>query len=72
VELAHFERIEHGLKNFDLVFVFKDYKKTPVHVNSIPMQQLENVKEWIEYFFSFLFPFHLFLFHKQFQNNFFF
>jgi len=47
VEFAHFERIEHGLKNFDLVFVFKDYKKPPVHVSTISMQQLENIKDWL-------------------------
>ena len=47
VELVYFERIEHGLKNFDMVFLFKDYKKTPAHVNTIPMQQFENIKDWL-------------------------
>ena len=48
IEIAHLERVQFGLKNFDLVFVFKDFKKSPVHVNSIPMKQLDNVKEWLD------------------------
>lgn len=30
VEVAHLERVQYGLKNFDLVFVLKDFKKTPI------------------------------------------
>ncbi|PLW13790.1 hypothetical protein PCANC_19533 [Puccinia coronata f. sp. avenae] len=48
VEVAHLERIQYGLKNFDLVFVFKDFTKTPIHINTIPSGQIENVKEWID------------------------
>lgn len=48
VEVAHLERVSHGLKNFDLVFVFSDFKKAPAHYNTIPMKQLDNVKEWLE------------------------
>ena len=48
VEIAHLERVQFGLKNFDLVFVFKDFKRPVVHINSIPMNQLDNVKEWLE------------------------
>lgn len=48
VEVAHLERIQYGLKNFDLVFVFKDFTKPPIHINTIPSGQLENVKEWID------------------------
>ena len=51
VEIAHLERVQFGLKNFDLVFVFKDFKRPVVHVNSIPVSQLESVKEWLEYLF---------------------
>lgn len=32
VEVAHLERIQYGLKNFDLVFVFRDFTKAPVHM----------------------------------------
>ncbi|KAI9144721.1 FACT complex component Spt16 [Paraphysoderma sedebokerense] len=48
VEVVHLERITFGLKNFDMVFVFKDFTKPPVHINSIPMTQLENVKDWLD------------------------
>jgi nucleosome binding factor SPN SPT16 subunit len=37
-----------GLKNFDLVFVFKDFTKPVVHINTIPSKQLENIKEWLD------------------------
>ena len=39
---------QFGLKNFDLVFVFKDYSKPVQHINSIPMNQLENIKDWLD------------------------
>ncbi|ORX99261.1 SPT16-domain-containing protein [Basidiobolus meristosporus CBS 931.73] len=48
IELAHLERVQFGLKNFDLVFVFKDYSRQPFHINTIPMTQLDNVKEWLD------------------------
>ncbi|KAK4934442.1 FACT complex subunit spt16, partial [Elasticomyces elasticus] len=48
IEIAHLERIQFGLKNFDMVFVYKDYTRTPIHVNTIPTDQLERVKEWLD------------------------
>ncbi|KAJ1922840.1 FACT complex subunit spt16 [Tieghemiomyces parasiticus] len=48
VEIAHLERVQFGLKNFDLVFVYKDFSKPPVHINTIPMAQLDHVKEWLD------------------------
>lgn len=56
IEIAHLERISFGLKNFDMVFVFKDFSKAPVHVNTIPMSSLDNVKEWLEYVQSLSMP----------------
>ena len=47
VEIAHLERVQFGLKNFDLVFVFKDFAKPVVHINTIPMELLEDVKNWL-------------------------
>ncbi|KAI5965899.1 SPT16 [Candida pseudojiufengensis] len=47
VEIAHLERVQFGLKNFDLVFVFKDFNKPVVHINTIPMELLEDVKSWL-------------------------
>lgn len=47
VELVHFERVQFHLKNFDMVFVFKDYKRKVEHVNAIPMTSLDSVKDWL-------------------------
>ncbi|KAI4145361.1 MAG: hypothetical protein L6R39_003823 [Caloplaca ligustica] len=48
IEVAHLERVQFGLKNFDMVFVFKDYHRPPVHINTIPVESLEPVKEWLD------------------------
>ncbi|KAF7278316.1 hypothetical protein GWI33_008533 [Rhynchophorus ferrugineus] len=47
VELVHFERVQFHLKNFDMVFVFKDYHRKTSMVNAIPMNLLDHVKEWL-------------------------
>ncbi|GEQ72203.1 hypothetical protein JCM33374_g5890 [Metschnikowia sp. JCM 33374] len=47
IEIAHLERVQFGLKNFDLVFVFKDFSKPVVHINTIPMELLEDIKNWL-------------------------
>ncbi|GAA6024570.1 hypothetical protein JCM11491_002703 [Sporobolomyces phaffii] len=48
IEIAHLERVQYGLKNFDLVFVFQDFTRAPIHINTIPMNQLDSVKEWLD------------------------
>jgi nucleosome binding factor SPN SPT16 subunit len=48
IEIAHLERVQFGLKNFDMVFVFKDFTRTPYHINTIPVEFLEPVKEWLD------------------------
>ncbi|KAM0787049.1 hypothetical protein ACM66B_006314 [Microbotryomycetes sp. NB124-2] len=48
IEIAHLERVQYGLKNFDMVFVFQDFARTPIHINTIPMNQLDTVKEWLD------------------------
>ncbi|KAG0317731.1 FACT complex subunit spt16 [Dissophora globulifera] len=48
VEIVHLERVQFGLKNFDMVFTFKDYFQAPIHINTIPMSQLDNVKDWLD------------------------
>jgi len=48
IEVAHFERVVYGLKNFDLVLVLKDFSQKPVHVNSINMDQLDSLKTWLD------------------------
>ena len=47
IEIAHLERVQFGLKNFDMVFVFKDYHRPPSHINTIPVESLESVKDWL-------------------------
>ena len=48
IEAAHLERVQFGLKNFDMVFVFKDFTRAPYHVNTIPVESLEDVKEFLD------------------------
>lgn len=48
IELAYLERVQFHLKNFDIVFIFRDLRRSPIHINSIPMKQLESVKEWLD------------------------
>ena len=35
------------MKNFDMVFIFKDYSKKISMVTAIPMTMLDHVKEWL-------------------------
>lgn len=48
IEVAHLERVQFGLKNFDLVFVFKDFGRPPYHINTIPVESLEDVKDFLD------------------------
>ncbi|KAG8964979.1 FACT complex subunit spt16 [Tulasnella sp. 419] len=48
IEIASLERVQFSLKQFDMVFIFKDFSRTPLHINSIPSTQLDNVKEWLD------------------------
>lgn len=48
IEIAHLERVQFGLKNFDMVFIFKDFSRAPYHINTIPVESLESVKEWLD------------------------
>jgi nucleosome binding factor SPN SPT16 subunit len=47
VELVHFERVQFHMRNFDMVFVFKDYKKKVATVTAIPMTQLDSIRDWL-------------------------
>lgn len=48
IEVVHLERVQFGLKHFDMVFIFNDFSKPPVHVNSVPMESLDDVKDWLD------------------------
>ncbi|KAF8078147.1 FACT complex subunit SPT16 [Lyophyllum atratum] len=48
IEIASLERVQYSLKQFDLVFIFKDFTKTPLHINSIQSTQMDDVKNWLD------------------------
>jgi len=48
IEIASLERVQYGLKQFDLVFIFKDFTKAPLHINSIQSSQMDDVKNWLD------------------------
>ncbi len=54
IEIASLERVQYGLKQFDLVFIFKDFTKPPLHINSIQSSQMDDVKNWLEWVYLFL------------------
>eukprot|EP00917_Polyrhabdina_sp_WS-2016_P018043 GHVP01038987.1.p1 GENE.GHVP01038987.1~~GHVP01038987.1.p1 ORF type:complete len:919 (-),score=205.35 GHVP01038987.1:2500-4962(-) len=47
VEVVSFERVMHGLRSLEIVFVFKDLHKLPVAVSGVPTTSLDNVKKWL-------------------------
>ncbi|KIL69574.1 hypothetical protein M378DRAFT_7423 [Amanita muscaria Koide BX008] len=48
IEIASLERVQYGLRQFDLVLIFKDFTKPPLHINSIPSAQMDDVKNWLD------------------------
>ena len=48
IEVVHLERVQFGLKNFDMVLVLRDFNKSPVHINTIPVESLDPVKDWLD------------------------
>lgn len=49
IELVHFERVHFQLKNFDMVFIAKDYLKKTQTITAIPMAELDPIKNWLKY-----------------------
>ena len=48
IEVAHFERVVYGLKNFDMVLVMKDFNVKPVLVSAINIEHLDSLKSWLD------------------------
>lgn len=47
IEVVHLERVQFGLRQFDMVIIYKDFSRPVTHINSIPMSQLDSVKDWL-------------------------
>ena len=47
IDIVYFERVSFGLRNFDMVFVYKDYSRAPARVSSIPTDTLVPIKQWL-------------------------
>lgn len=47
IEIVHFERVQFSIKNFDMVFVYKDFHTTR-RICSIPRESLDNIKDWLD------------------------
>lgn len=48
VEHVHFERVMFSSRNFDVVFVFKNFDTVPVRISAVSMNELERIKEWLD------------------------
>ncbi|UJO25114.1 FACT complex subunit spt16 [Fulvia fulva] len=48
IEIVHLERVQFGLKQFDMVIVYKDFTKPPTHINTIPVESLDSVRDWLD------------------------
>jgi len=49
IEIAHFERVNYSLRNFDLVFVYKDFTKEPHRVTTIPREHLDTLQDFLNW-----------------------
>lgn len=47
IELCVLERVQFGLKNFDVVFIYKDFNKPVTHINTVPVESLDFLKQWL-------------------------
>lgn len=48
IEIVHLERVQYGLASFDMVFVFSDFSRPPMHVGNVPSSALDDVKQWLD------------------------
>lgn len=47
IEVVHFERVQFGIKNFDMAIIFKDFT-TFKRINSIPIEHIEDIKSLLD------------------------
>jgi nucleosome binding factor SPN SPT16 subunit len=48
VEHVHFERVMFSSRNFDVVFVFKNFDVMPIRISAVATAELERIKEWLD------------------------
>ncbi|KAF1331979.1 Fact complex subunit spt16, partial [Globisporangium splendens] len=48
VEHVHFERVMFSSKNFDVVFIFKNFDVAPMRISAVSTNELERIKEWLD------------------------
>jgi nucleosome binding factor SPN SPT16 subunit len=47
VEHCHFERVNYATKNFDIVFIFKNYSIAPRIITAVDMKDMEKIEDWL-------------------------
>ena len=47
IELAYFERMQFGIKNFDMALISKDLQ-TFKRINSIPIEHIDDIKNFLD------------------------
>lgn len=47
IEVVNLERVGFHLKNFDMAIIFKDFARDVHRIDQIPVQNLENIKQWL-------------------------
>lgn len=47
IEVVNLERVGFHLKNFDMAVIFKDFAKDVHRIDQIPVQHLDNIKQWL-------------------------
>lgn len=47
IEHVHFERVNLGIKNFDMAVIFKDFQNFK-RINSIPIEHLDDIKTYLD------------------------
>ena len=47
IEVVNLERVGFHLKNFDMAIIFKDFTRDVHRIDQIPVQNLDNIKQWL-------------------------
>jgi nucleosome binding factor SPN SPT16 subunit len=47
IEVVSIERIDNKIKNFDMIVIFKDYRRPVVNIDNIPKNDLDTIKVWL-------------------------